>query len=193
MTCPVCDTQGLISKFVLDPGGFNTVEASQVFYDEDDHLHVHNPNRPIVWWHCTQNHTGIIQYGNDCPSKAIGVCHYGEPMEVIADAPPVRAAWLGLLGAELRQSWGGEKAVKLKAKRELTHLGKKLRAGEIFETNEQDGQDLIKQGFADKAEERSHAAPTPAAGSGGQQGTPSSSGSGSGAATAAAEPDEPKV
>ena len=71
LECPTCASLGLISTFVIDDGNSRTVLPGARRFWYLGVFHAHDPNIATGWWHCTQGHNGIIDYGNRCASSTM--------------------------------------------------------------------------------------------------------------------------
>lgn len=89
LVCPTCISLGLTSMFVMDDGNSRTVLPGARRFWYLGNFHFHDPNVATGWWHCSQGHNGLIDYGNRCPN-----CHYGKPGAIIPTPPFTPALYL---------------------------------------------------------------------------------------------------
>jgi len=65
MRCPECSKQGKSHVVFVGPTRITLMGYAR-FYDQDDKLHDHNPNRTTIDYSCSNNHTWEDVSGTIC-------------------------------------------------------------------------------------------------------------------------------
>jgi hypothetical protein len=65
--CPECVEAGLESK-VYSNGSTNTLLGWRPYYDEQGTYHIHDPNRTIDGWYCSNKHYWGEVRKKSCPN-----------------------------------------------------------------------------------------------------------------------------
>lgn len=68
MKCPECQSQDMVSVVRRLGPRISTLMMVDTYWDEDGKMHIHDPNRTVDWFRCSNGHEWSKQV-NRCPAK----------------------------------------------------------------------------------------------------------------------------